>query len=91
MKTYNDLEREPIVFDDALGKYLASVGEELKRASQKFGPFNSAIEGLAILEEEVDEFKQEVRHGTIEKARAEAIQVAAMAVRFLMDCYKVGK
>ncbi len=76
---------------DPEGRYFADVSNELLRATTKFGPFNSAIEGLAILEEEVDEFKQEVRHGTIEKARAEAVQVAAMAIRFLIDCHKLGK
>ena len=77
--------------NEELETYLDVVGEELMRASCKFGPFNSAMEGLAIIEEEVDEFKHEVRHGTIAAARLEAIQVAAMAVRFLIDCKKLGK
>ena len=64
---------------------LASIREELNRATKKFGPFKSAMEGLAIIEEEVDEFKHEVRHGTLDKARQEAVQVAAMALRFLVD------
>lgn len=66
-------------------KILQEVHDELLRATGKFGPFTSAMEGLAILEEEVDEFKHEVRHGTKERAREEAIQVAAMAVRYIKD------
>lgn len=61
------------------------VLDELAAATRKFGPFASAHEGYAILKEEVDELWQEVKHGTKKKAREEAIQVAAMAIRFVMD------
>lgn len=58
---------------------------ELERASAKFPPFHSQHEGFAVLKEEVDELWQEVKHGTPERAREEAIQVAAMAIRFVLD------
>lgn len=61
------------------------VLDELAAATRKFGPFASAHEGYAILKEEVDELWQEVKHGTKKKALEEAIQVAAMAIRFVMD------
>lgn len=61
------------------------VWDELKRATDKFGPFQSALEGQAIIAEEFDEFTQAVRHETPERARAEAVQLAAMAIRFLID------
>ena len=40
------------------------------------------------MDEEVQELKQAIRHGTKEEARAEAIQVAAMALRFILDLYE---
>lgn len=65
--------------------HFYAVHKELFMATAKHGPFHSRLEGLAVLEEEVDEFKEECRHGTIARAREEAIQCAAMAIRFLID------
>ena len=64
---------------------LTEVQAELTRAVLSFPPFHSAHEGYAILLEEVDELKYEVFHGDPAKARAEAIQGAAMAIRFILD------
>lgn len=69
---------------------LREVLEELGRARGKFPPFNSAHEGLAVLHEEFLELQNEVYWGksrghSIEQQRVEAIQVAAMALRFLDD------
>lgn len=61
------------------------VDDEIERATKKFGPFHSAMEGQAIVAEEFDEFTHAVRHETKERAREEAVQLAAMAIRFLMD------
>lgn len=70
-----------------IGSVLFSVSKEIDRAKAKHGPqkFNSAHEGYAILLEEVDELKAEVWKSKHDKKemRAEAIQVAAMAVRFV--------
>lgn len=69
----------------------AVIGE-LHRASSLFPPFTSAHEGYAILLEEVDELWEEVKKSPAqrdpEKLRAEAVQVAAMALRFLQDVCK---
>lgn len=62
-----------------------AVLEELRTASERFAPFNSAHEGYAVLLEEVDELWQEVKHGTTRRQYEEAVQVAAMALRFLID------
>lgn len=70
---------------DAMQKILQEVLDELDDACKKFPPFNSAHEGFAVLQEEVDELWQEVKHGTKVREREEAIQVAAMALRFLLD------
>lgn len=53
-------------------------------------PFASAHEGYAVLQEEVEELWEEVKKREPDKVRmrAEAIQVAAMALRFVMDVCK---
>ena len=73
---------------DAIAAYHAwdLVVDELIRATKKSGEFPTPEHALAVIEEEVDEFKHEIRHGTLARQRAEAVQVAAMAIRFLMDC-----
>ncbi|MCP3678753.1 MAG: hypothetical protein GY721_14620 [Deltaproteobacteria bacterium] len=68
---------------------LAEVDRELRRATSAFPPFNSAHEGYAVLLEEVDELKeivwQKTKARNSEQLRKEAIQAAAMAVRFVLD------
>jgi hypothetical protein len=67
---------------------LEHVADELAAARRKFPGFSSRHEGYAILLEEMDELWQEIKHGTPERAREEAVQVAAMAIRFITDCCK---
>jgi molybdopterin biosynthesis enzyme len=66
---------------------LASA--EAEEAARNFPPFNSAHEGYAVLLEEVDELwahvKTNQKRRDIEAMRKEAIQVAAMALRFVAD------
>lgn len=68
---------------------LIEVFTELKAATDSFDAFNSAHEGWATLFEEVDELWDEVKKSPKkrepEKMRREAVQVAAMALRFLRD------
>lgn len=64
---------------------VEEVVNEFDRATKKFGSFNTNHEGYAVLLEEVDELWHEVKHGSYRYARAEAIQVAAMAIRFIFD------
>ncbi len=64
---------------------------EVNRATKKYEQFQSAHEGYAILLEEVDELWDAVKlkqksSERINELRKEAIQVAAMALRFLTDC-----
>ena len=67
----------------------AEAAEEATWASKKWPPFNSAHEGYAVLLEEVDELKAHVwtnqTKRDLEGMRKEAIQVAAMAIRFAHD------
>jgi hypothetical protein len=59
---------------------LASIPEEYRR------PRASTHEGYACLLEEVNELWDEVKNnGSKERLRAEAVQVAAMAVRFIQE------
>ena len=75
--------------DYRLGLALADTTEELLSAIQKHPSMRSAHEGYGILKEEFRELEDEVfkRQGgrDIEAMRAEAIQVAAMAIRFVAD------
>lgn len=70
---------------ETLGVVLA----ELEQATCKFGSFKSAHEGYAVLLEEVDELWDEVKKNSKSRSkalmRAEAVQVAAMALRFIED------
>lgn len=63
------------------------VIDELVQACEKFKRFNSAHEGYAVILEELDELWDEVKKHdkNVLAMREEAIQVAAMAIRFIMD------
>lgn len=65
------------------------VLRELARAIQKNGPMHGPHEGYAVILEELDELwdlvKAYPKRATREQMRGEAVQVAAMAVRFVLD------
>ncbi len=71
---------------------MNEVADELGKAMQSHGPLRSAHEGYAVVLEEVRELEREVfcREGKREALRAEAIQVAAMAVRLVADVLDGG-
>ncbi len=81
MTTLGDQER--------ITSLINEVWNELRSASGAFPPFASAHEGYAVLLEEVDELWDEVKKKpdatSLTRMRAEAIQVAAMALRFALD------
>lgn len=72
-------------------KAIDLVLKELESAQKKFPPMHSGHEGWAVVKEELDELWAEVQRaqklGEQGKAAmiAEAKQVAAMALRFLID------
>lgn len=73
------------------GKVMNIAAEainELCRADAKHGPMAEKVEGLYTLKCEVMELTREVHRGKHDPAamRKEAIQVAAMAIKFLRDC-----
>lgn len=61
------------------------VMAEIEKATNKYGPFNSPHEGYAVMLEEVDEVWDDVRADRTQAACYEAVQVAAMAIRFIAD------
>lgn len=71
--------------DDALNE----LEKELRVATDKFPPFRSPHEGFAIILEELDELWEEVKQQhdvrSSKDMRSEAKQVAAMALRFMID------
>ena len=68
---------------------LDEVMGEVMEATDYNPPFHSSHEGFAVLLEELEELKAEVFKKRGERSHAnmrhEAIQVAAMAVRFVHD------
>lgn len=70
---------------------LDHIAAEYIRASDTFPKFNNAHEGYAVLLEEVDELWDAVKLNQsypdrLHQITGEAIQVAAMAMRILVDC-----
>lgn len=68
---------------------------ELQSARSKYPSFNSAHEGYATILEELDELWDEIKKKpnkrNIMKMRKEALQVGAMAVRFICDICDMDK
>jgi len=66
---------------------LRLVEAELNEATKKFGPFFDNHQGYAVILEEMDELWDVIKSkdGTNEELKSEAKQVAAMALRFLVD------
>jgi len=62
------------------------IADEYRNARSKFGGFHSAHEGYAVLKEEVDEMWDAIKSNDIKHAKKEAIQVAAMALAFVLEC-----
>jgi NTP pyrophosphatase (non-canonical NTP hydrolase) len=75
---------------NALQQDAADVLAEVQQARDNWPGFNSAHEGFAVLLEEVDELKSHVwtnqKRRDLPAMRKEAMQVAAMALRFMGEC-----
>lgn len=70
-------------------KALSLIAEEMKTAIKKHPPMVSVHEGYAIILEEMDELWEEIKKKpskrNINCLKEEAIQIGAMAARFLID------
>ncbi len=68
---------------------ILDVSSEYQRAVDIYPMMNSPHEGLAIILEEFEELKEEVwkkqKNHNKHAMRKEAAQIAAMAVRFMVD------
>lgn len=81
-----------IKYNDSADTIFDEVARELVRATAKFGPMHSAHEGYAILKEEVDELWDDIKtNAPLVDQRKEAIQIAAMAIRFILDVTRDAK
>ena len=71
-------------------KAIELVVNELNNANDKFSLFNSSHEGYAVILEELDELWDEIKNNkhpmSSVNQKKEAIQVAAMAIKFLVSC-----
>lgn len=78
-----------VVNGTPLDQALGVIREEVAKAMAKYPPFNSAHEGYAVLLEEVDELWEHVKvkqgNRDVTAMYHEAKQVAAMAIRFMID------
>lgn len=82
-------EKQSAIPSDRMNTIIEAAVAELNRATSIHGPFNSAHEGWAVLREEFDELWDEIKMRenvrSKKKMRTEAIQLAAMAIRFVYD------
>lgn len=63
----------------------AAILAEYKRARSLYGPMRSTHEGYAVILEELDEAWDEIKADNFNEACHEMVQVAAMALGFLVD------
>ena len=71
--------------ENSIDELVAMVELEFVSATRKFGAFHNGHEGFAVIREEVDELWDEVKTNNTDAACREAIQVAAMGLRFAFD------
>jgi hypothetical protein len=65
--------------------YAAQLLAEASRAERKHGRWADAHHGYGVLLEEVDELWDAIKADDLAHARLEAVQVGAMALRFLKE------
>ena len=97
----DDLQKGEIRIMDAIRKIkkenansgyplLGEVADEMNKAISQFPTLHSLHEGYAIMLEEVDELWEHVKTNQKrrdkEAIKKECIQIAAMALRIILDC-----
>lgn len=74
---------------------MQRIKTELMLTDAKHPPFHSTHEGYAVLKEEVDELWDEIKMSKTFDANLmmvnEAVQVAAMAIKFVENLYNPGE
>ena len=64
---------------------LDEIRAEFWKARKKHKPMHSAHEAYAVILEELDEAWDEIKRDDVPAARKEMVQVAAMALAFLVE------
>lgn len=72
---------------------MKAIEQELRRAIKLHTPMNTNHEGYAVILEEMDELWAEIKNRDLDMnaVQKEAIQVGAMAARFIVDSKKFDK
>jgi hypothetical protein len=85
--TWSSAELEYKMRDPGVEAAVRDVIVELLAAVDHHAPLNSPHEGWAVIREELDELWEHVRAdtGRSPEARVEARQVAAMAIRYMVN------
>lgn len=85
---------DPLYMHDEFTAAVEDAVDEARAAMMRYAAMNSAHEGYAVLDEEVDELWDHVKvkqgQRDVDAMRKEAIQIAAMAIRFAVDVCKPG-
>lgn len=73
--------------ENRIDRALAQLRTELLKAMKKHPPMATAHHGYAVILEELDELWDHVKAdtGQTEEARKEAMQIAAMGLRYSLD------
>jgi hypothetical protein len=65
---------------------MQEITQQIDMAETRFGPMSSAHEAYGVLAEEMSELLEAIHLNRAEAVRAEAIQVAAIAIRLAAHC-----
>lgn len=76
---------EDLIPGSVLDTALNMVLREYESAARAWPAMQSAHEGYAVILEELDELWDEVKAQDFRRMEEEAVQVAAMAMRFVID------
>lgn len=81
------MEKPPPLSMLKLEQIFDKIYQEYIRAHNKFAAIHSPHEGYAVILEELDELWDEIKpnNGRKPAAMKEALQVATMAIRYIMD------
>lgn len=87
------IKKGRVTMDMLIQHVVNEIGAEVERARQLFPAIHNMHEGLGVIGEEFFEYQLEVFKFNLAKgrdsrpnARKELIQLAAMAVRTILDC-----
>jgi len=69
---------------------LQAVRDEANRAADRYGAPKSTHEALGVLTEEYVELIQAIHGNRMDRIRAEAVQIAAAALRLAEACEETG-